>query len=712
MDQNVNSKKENSFISFLKTNGSKIISFLFILLILFYALNVAYKRAAFVDFYAIDGDFQNYDAWRRILHGFIPFKDFSVYLGLGHLYLGSLFTFIFGGSYASSLVAGVFLTITFTALTIFVITKLITNNTNVSLLASALFTVGYNIYPSVIDFFTHNVFHALFNYTTPGYSARVIRGVCIIFYLLIMVVFVKKVYPKSFLKFSICASLMNGFLILYSNDSGISGFLAASISYLILLIIKYRKNWIEIFKYVGIWILGSIISWFVILTIVSLGNIGGYFRVVLGTSGAQSWYYQILTQFYIFSITDIFRFLNLGDFLLIGYICLEFYLLIRNKNKNEFWIHLGLFYVYLSYFIDRWTYALITAPRKGDWLTIVLFASTFGYLIHLFKSESKNENTKKLKVSNFIIYTAFILLFFVNQIVFSKEISHTYVNRSENGKHFKGLGGYLSNDGVSLYNETHGVTSEGMDTLLSKVKGENYFSTYSSAIEVMTNKYSSEKEDYIIHALSKNQQKEYLETFKKGNYRYFLTPSLKGAIGSYEWIINANWYFYKYIFKHYHYVGSYSYADIWEKDDKNRTISTKSSVFTKKFDANVMQGVSDITGISVKTKKKIDGIANVKIKYSVTNQKFGTIHSNIGVIPELPKNVQNIANSPYYNLPISGEYDIPVYLKDGSGRTLLFPFPQNKSNLELKKIDVTEVISHDYKNLENQLGIKIQKGHQ
>ena len=58
-----------------------------------------------------NGTFQNFNPIRRLLSRQIPYQDFIDYLGLGHLYLGSLMTFIFGGDYQSSLIAFRFLSI-------------------------------------------------------------------------------------------------------------------------------------------------------------------------------------------------------------------------------------------------------------------------------------------------------------------------------------------------------------------------------------------------------------------------------------------------------------------------------------------------------------------------------------------------------------------------------------------------------------------------
>ena len=76
-------------------------------LILIHSIRVAYT----VDFFAINGTFQNFNPIRRLLAGEFPYKDFTIYLGLGHLFIGSIFTFLFGEDFSGCLVAFSFLTL-------------------------------------------------------------------------------------------------------------------------------------------------------------------------------------------------------------------------------------------------------------------------------------------------------------------------------------------------------------------------------------------------------------------------------------------------------------------------------------------------------------------------------------------------------------------------------------------------------------------------
>lgn len=95
-------KKINKYIA------NNIYTFLLLFGISIICLNLGLENALTVDFSPINGDFQNYNVWRRFLNGQIPYKDFPVYLGSGHLILGSILTGILGNTFRMSLVASHF----------------------------------------------------------------------------------------------------------------------------------------------------------------------------------------------------------------------------------------------------------------------------------------------------------------------------------------------------------------------------------------------------------------------------------------------------------------------------------------------------------------------------------------------------------------------------------------------------------------------------
>ena len=84
----------------------EIIFFLLILILCLVHAKVSVHNA---DFGPLNGTFQDFNPIRRFLSGQVPYRDFSDYLGLGHLYIGTITTLLFGKSFVASKTAFVFL---------------------------------------------------------------------------------------------------------------------------------------------------------------------------------------------------------------------------------------------------------------------------------------------------------------------------------------------------------------------------------------------------------------------------------------------------------------------------------------------------------------------------------------------------------------------------------------------------------------------------
>ena len=108
-----------------KETIKKIETVTLVLIIIILAVLVGYGRIENSNFNAINGDFQNYNPVRRFLAGQIPFKDFAVYLGTGHLLVFSLFQFIIGNDFTKSLFVSNMLAMLSAELMMFTITYLI-----------------------------------------------------------------------------------------------------------------------------------------------------------------------------------------------------------------------------------------------------------------------------------------------------------------------------------------------------------------------------------------------------------------------------------------------------------------------------------------------------------------------------------------------------------------------------------------------------------
>lgn len=87
----------------LKFGMKDVFTVLMTISIILLCILAGLRRIYLSDFIPINGDFQSYNGFRRLLSGQIPFKDFYFYLGLGPLYLNSFFLLLFGDNFTHSL---------------------------------------------------------------------------------------------------------------------------------------------------------------------------------------------------------------------------------------------------------------------------------------------------------------------------------------------------------------------------------------------------------------------------------------------------------------------------------------------------------------------------------------------------------------------------------------------------------------------------------
>jgi len=267
-----------------------------IVLLFLISIHSGLHRIVNSDFWPIDGDFQNYNVWRRLLAGQIPFKDFVIYLGFGHLILGSFFTFIFGNNFTASLFTSNFLTSIFSIIIIYEMSYLILRKKQSALIITIIICTINIIRPKVaMNILPQDFLVGLDAMYSPLNSARIIRsGVVPIIIAIINILssfrFNTRIRKKIYF---IWIASLSGIGILFSNDYGISSYLALSIVFLLILIKIYKKNILLILKFIIYYIFISFFAFFLALFILTKGNIISWFNYTLGVSNYQSWYYGI-----------------------------------------------------------------------------------------------------------------------------------------------------------------------------------------------------------------------------------------------------------------------------------------------------------------------------------------------------------------------------------------------------------------------------------
>ena len=150
------------------------------------------------DFSPINGDFQNYNPIRRLLAGQIPYRDFPVYLGAGHLYIGASLVWLFGNSFTACLFSMEFFTVFCFELWIFVIAYVIIQNKLDALFLSMGYTLINIIRPEIfVSNLIPDILSSLDAGLTVGNSARLIRSTAAIILAIIVLLGSKLLFKLS-----------------------------------------------------------------------------------------------------------------------------------------------------------------------------------------------------------------------------------------------------------------------------------------------------------------------------------------------------------------------------------------------------------------------------------------------------------------------------------------------------------------------------------
>ena len=168
--------KAKTGIKLAKNNWMLLLGlFICFIIIFLYSMSAGH----YVNFNPINGTFQNYNPVRRFFSGQIPYRDFQDYLGLGHLYIGSLATYLFGNSYQSSLVAFTFLTMLSFAMIVFVIAKIFFKKNDIAIALTNIVLVLLIMDPPIWRntlVILDDIYVAMKSARGVGTSARFVRG--------------------------------------------------------------------------------------------------------------------------------------------------------------------------------------------------------------------------------------------------------------------------------------------------------------------------------------------------------------------------------------------------------------------------------------------------------------------------------------------------------------------------------------------------------
>lgn len=641
---------------------------IFVLICLLHALS----SSIYVDFYPINGTFQNYNPVRRFLDGQIPYKDFADYLGLGHLYAGVLFTVILGGDYKASLTAFSFLTILSMGMLSFMLGRFTLKSKDKTMTVTNLLLLLLLFMQSVFSRSafagTNGLLDALNSALMTGNSARFVRGLilpvcCFLFWIgsvLLQTICTRWNWSdrKQTYTILIGTGAIGGVAGCWSNDYGISCWLCLHIMTLIVMFAKER-NVLRAVLGMCIELLSSLLFVFVWVEIFTLGHFTEWFSSTFGTGGYQSWYYLSNKYYYIYDM-DFSFLMSLQAFLCVAYL----YQIFKQHGTKQSVFRYGIpAFANMVGFCAVNEYHLLSGGDATEIAYTVLFLSC------LYEGICHAENIWQKKEFFGILEKAAVLLGIAWIGSMAKEELVTYRLEELSGKYMASLGGNMT----SYY--------EDLDNAHAFLDGEKFFATYASAQEVVEGIYQPSGTDYIIHVLGDEQRRRYLEAFESGDFRY--AASIRDNVSDYEyWCQRANWFFYRELYHNWHPVYANRYELYWERNER-----TDEYTYPADFQVTVMDVNESVKKLIVQLDEPVDGIADVYVEYDL--EKRASLHSKL--LFQTMVKVKNTGNryidNDYYETnylrPKSGEY-IPITIVNGYGEVTLTSCPERDTVLEIQ----------------------------
>lgn len=636
----------------------------------------AVNAGRYADFHPINGTFQNYNPVRRLLSGQIPYRDFTDYLGMGHLYTGSVFTLLLGGSYDASLIAFSFITFGAMGLICLVLGRAVLGRWQAVLAITNMFLLMLLVQPT---FYTNGfawcwaILNALNHPLAVGNSARFVRGLVlplsvILYWLggrLLEKALAKwpKLAPHKGLIALGLSGALGGFAFLWSNDFGICSWLSLAV---ITFLVAWRRSGKFLRAVLGgvIYAVSSAAAVAVLAEILTLGHLGGWVRSTFGTGGFQGWYYNTNEKSYYFFHIDL-----VFPVVLQGFVCLVYLILLLVKKATPQAVaRYGVpLFLNMAGFVTTNAYKLISSGSSRQVALACMAVCLFyeGCLLLAKITAQIRNRSGLLQVSAAVLCAAWLVSTGMS------EFTGWMKSRSE-GTYIPAMGGVVTDHAKDL-----AAASEFL-------QGESFFSTYASAQEVVEGKFQPSGTDYIIHALGDSAREDYLAAFDEGDFTYAATICEEFS-GWSTWEIRADWYFHRKLYRDWHPVFANSYELYWARGNTNAQVELPQ--------VEIVDVSSHTKKLVIQTDPSVNGIADVYLDYEVelapglfsmlTFQSMLQV-SNTGTVYASKHNDSHAFFDSNQIRPVGAEC-IPVQVVDGYGEVTLVANPQRNCLLHVNE---------------------------
>ena len=591
--------------------------------------------AADLTYNITNGDFQNYNPVRRMLAGQVPYRDFTVYLGVGELYSVAAVLLAVGNTFAGSVFAADFLTWLFYELLALAVGYVVLGRARPAAIFAAVISAIYFVrLPGKLLGIAFAV----------GNSARMIRfGAVPLLILLVALALRYAKHPDRWWPF------LAGAFVPWSNDVGGSLYIAASLAYGLLLIRKYGKNIRLIAQKTMVYIAVSVAGLLAAVTVYTWGHPLAWLRQTRGVSADQGWYYGTTLEN---RMTHLWQFRPSVGFALAVGLAVVFAVALFKAKGTQALQCAGCFTLCLTTALWELLYAVGSGVRGGPQNSIMLLGLLLPAGAVWFARRLWGRRVSWVRPAAALAALGLAAFGAWQQLDMARGMTEGLTWQPE-------LGGYL------------GDQAEKLETERTLTQGSAVFSTYATGLEVLTGQFQPSGTDYIIHALGDRLRVNYLTTFQNGDFAYVVTPSPKTSL--YEhWARNVNWWFYRELFRYWQPVGTTYVCGgmhlIWERTGAVNDLQLPAQTTLTQLGPGRVR-------LTVTASSDWSGVADVTLHYALEDKKLALHHY---LLAECETEHQLLAESgrtdrsPDYFLPTDrGQWDIPVTVVNGEGSVVL-----------------------------------------
>ncbi len=652
-----------------------------------------------VSFNPINGDFQHYNMFRRLLEGQVPFRDFFVMLGLGVMYTNSLVLMIIGNTFANGVFSTHFLLVLSGAFVVFVLFYIFFNNKTLAAVCSLLFTFYTVSFDMVHDIVTSFVpaSSPMFDFAAkltsgvtplfaPDNASRPLRQMILYFAVFLIFSIISRQHSSSCFNTILLIALygaFSGLCFLWANDYGPATYVGLSFC----LFLWFSKKWlhkelpfIKLIWYCILHVIASVTAVVLAVTLLTHGHFKMWFLSSFSTAGEVFWYNGIvLDGAKLLTLKEMPPLNGQGIYSIVFTFAAWFISVICwyiKKDKAEVFLpHAAVTTALIFVF-----YFLIT--KRGyeiEYLNAYhqyAFFGTIGLVCRiLFLFGRKDVSPSDIKFYASKVLCAVLLLLAVGSVIYSVNVYTWYPEAvsSINDAYVEGLGGNV----MSFHDD--------IESTAARLKGKSLFSTYATAVETVNRTFQPSRYDYITFTFGDRARQEYISSFKASDPDYVSIINRNFT----RWegpISGVKWFFYRQLLNDYSYDFENTYARYLKKTGVSAQVDYSFSLDIKQID----DGTVDITVKAPPSEAPL--VADVRISYSssYTGNRFSTLTVNKMV---------TVTGDSHYFFPEeyfqcwffpekSDEWYFPIMIENGVGHITLKTYPAVCTSLSVNDVSV------------------------